>query len=230
MRRRRYPSCTTSAEWALLEGLLPTPACETSKGGRPEKHPRHEIVDAIRYVVDTGCKWRALPADFPPWRTVWGFMARWAAAGIIGQIRGHLAGRIRHDMGKGPGAVATVTDSQSVKTAETVSKVTRGYDAGKEINGRKRHLVVDTRGLPLMVMATPADLHDAAAAKEVLFPLRLTHPGITIVRADSAYAGKLVDRAKQHLNLTIKPVSRPKTPPASSCCPAAGSSRGRSCG
>jgi transposase len=71
MRRRRYPSDTTNAEWALIEPLLPTPACETSKGGRPEKHPRREIVDAIRYVVDTGCKWRrALPADFPPWRTV----------------------------------------------------------------------------------------------------------------------------------------------------------------
>lgn len=76
MRQSRYPSDTTSAEWALIEPLLPEPACETSRGGRPQKHPRREIVDAIRYVVDTGCKWRALPADFPPWRTVWGFMAR----------------------------------------------------------------------------------------------------------------------------------------------------------
>ncbi len=66
MRKRRYPSDTTNAEWALIEPLLPTPACETLAGGRPEKHPRREIVDAIRYVVDTGCKWRALPADFPP--------------------------------------------------------------------------------------------------------------------------------------------------------------------
>ncbi|MEU3902077.1 IS5 family transposase [Streptomyces sp. NPDC045251] len=210
MRSRRYPSDTTNAEWTLIEPLLPTPACETSAGGRPEKHPRREIVDAIRYVVDTGCKWRALPADFPPWRTVWGFMARWAACGVIGQIRDHLSGRIRRDLGKGPRAVATVIDSQSVKAAETISKATRGYDAGKKINGRKRHLVVDTRGLPLLVMVTPADLHDSAAAKEVLFRLRLMHPEITIVWADSAYAGKLVDWAKQHLNLTIKPVSRPK--------------------
>lgn len=66
MRRRRYPSDTTDAEWALLEPLLPVPACETATGGRPEKHHRREIVDAIRYVVDTGCKWRALPADYPP--------------------------------------------------------------------------------------------------------------------------------------------------------------------
>ncbi|MEU6016681.1 IS5 family transposase [Streptomyces sp. NPDC047515] len=210
MRQRRYPSDMTGAEWALIEPLLPEPACETRAGGRPEKHPRREIVDAIRYVVDTGCKWRALPADFPPWRTVWGFMARWAACGVIGQIRDHLSGRIRREMGKGPRAVATDIDSQSVKAAETVGKDSRGYDAGKKINGRKRHLVVDTRGLPLLVLVTPASLTDRDAAKELLFRLRLMHPEITIVWADSAYAGKLVTWAKKYLNLTIKTVSRPK--------------------
>lgn len=201
------PAIGTKLRWnapKLIEPLLPVPACETLAGGRPEKHPRREIVDAIRYVVDTGCKWRSLPADFPPWRTVWGFMARWAAAGIVGHIRDDLAGRIRRTMGKGPRAVATVIDSQSVKAAETVSRATRGYDAGKEINGRKRHLVVDTRGLPLMVMVTPASLSDRDAAKEILFRLRLTHPEITLVWADSAYAGKLVTWAKRRLNLTVK--------------------------
>jgi hypothetical protein len=82
-------------------------------------------------------------------------MARWATAGVIGQIRDHLSGRIRREIGTGPRAVATVIDSQSVKAAETVSKATHGYDAGKKTNGRKRHLVVDPRGLPLMVMVTP---------------------------------------------------------------------------
>jgi transposase len=171
-------------------------------------------------------KWRALPVDFPPWRTVWGFMARWAASDVVGQIRDQLSRRIRRELGKGPRAVATVIDSQSVKAADTVSKATRGYDAGKKSNGRKRHLVVDTRGLPLLVMVTPADLHDSQAAKEVLFRLRLMHPEITIVWADSAYAGKLVDWAKKHLNLTTSRSAAPRTPPASSYCPAAGSSRG----
>ncbi|MEU4356232.1 transposase [Streptomyces virginiae] len=154
--------------------------------------------------MDTGCKWRALPADFPLWRTVWGFMARWAAAGIIGQIRDQPAGRIGRDMGKGPRPPSSGHRGRfpEVKAAETISKATRGYDAGKKNNGRKRHLVVDTRGLPLMVMVSPADLHDAAAAKKVLFRLRLMYPEITIVWADSAYAGKLVDWAEQHLNLT----------------------------
>ncbi|MFM9499492.1 IS5 family transposase [Streptomyces galilaeus] len=210
MRHRRYPSDTTDAEWALLEPLLPTPAWQTETGGAPEKHPRREIVDAIRYVVDTGCKWRALPSDYPPWRTVWGFMARWTAAGVVGQIRDDLRGRIRRDLGKGPRAVATVIDSQSVKAAETVGKDSRGYDAAKRINGRKRHIVVDTRGLPLLVMVTPADMTDRDAAKEVLFRLRLMHPEITIVWADSAYAGQLVTWAKKYLRLTIKTVSRPK--------------------
>lgn len=91
-------------------------------------------------------------------------------------------------------------------------------------NGRKRHLVVDTKGLPLFIMVTPADMTDRNAAKEVLFRLRLMHPEITIVWADSAYAGQLVTWAKTYLNLTIKTVSRPRTPPASSSCPAAGSS------
>ncbi|BFO17043.1 hypothetical protein SHKM778_34310 [Streptomyces sp. KM77-8] len=120
------------------------------------------------------------------------------------------AGRIRREMGTGPRAVTIVIDSQSVKAAETVGKDSRGYDAGKKINGRKRHMVVDTRGLPLLVMVTPASLTDRDAAREVLFRLRLMHPEITIVWADSAYAGKLVDRARKHLNLTLKTVNHPK--------------------
>lgn len=229
-RRRCYPSDTWGDEWALIEPLLPTPARETRTGGRPEKHPRRELVDAIRYVVDTGCKWRALPKDFPPWRTCYGFMARWAAAGVVGQIRDHLRKRVRRDMGRAPGAVATVIDSQSVKAAETVGRDSRGYDGAKKINGRKRHMVVDTKGLPLFVMVTPADMTDRDAAKEVLFRLRLMHPEITIVWADSGYAGQLVTWAKKYLNLTLKTVSRPRTPRDSSCCPGAGSSRGRSPG
>lgn len=212
-RRRRYPSDTTAAEWALIEPLLPVPACQTRKGGRPEKHHRRDIVDGIRYLVDNGIKWRAMPSDFPPWRTIYGYFARWAAAGVLGVIRDQLRRRIRLASGKTPNAVATVVDSQSVKAAETVAKDSRGYDAGKKINGRKRHLVVDTRGTPLLVLVTSADVTDRDAGKEVLFRLRLMHPEITVVWADSAYSGQLVDWAKKYLNLTINVVVRPPGQP-----------------
>ncbi|MFG2463334.1 IS5 family transposase [Streptomyces sp. NPDC048523] len=208
MRRRRYPSDMTDAEWALIEALLPPAACEIGRG-RPEKHPRREIIDGIRYLVDNGIKWRAMPSDFPPWRTIYGFARRWAAAGVISLIRDQLRRRVRLSSGKTPQAAAVIVDSQSVKASETVSRDSRGYDAGKKINGRKRHIVVDTRGLVLLVMVTPADVTDRNAAKEAFFRLHLMHPEIAIVWADSAYAGGLVDWAKERLDIEIKTVRRP---------------------
>jgi hypothetical protein len=151
-------------------------------------------------------------------------MARWAATGVVGQVRDQLRKRVRREMGPAPGAVATVIDSQLIKTAETVSKDSRGYDVGKKNNGRKRHRVVDTKGLPLFVMVTPADVTDRNAAKEVLFRLRLMHPEIIIVRADSASAGQLVTWAKTYLSLTIKTVSSPKDASGFVVLPGAGSS------
>jgi len=209
-RSRRYPSDTTIAEWVLLEPLLPVPACQTRKGGHPEKHPRREIVDAIRYIVDNGAKWRALPADFPPWETVYGFFWRWTRAGVVAQIRDQLRRRIRTNLSRCPDPVTLIMDSQSVKAAETVSRATRGYDAAKKINGRKRHIAVDTKGLPVMIMVTPANMTDRDAARELLFRLRVTQPQITQVWADSAYAGQLVTWADTRLRITLRTVSRPK--------------------
>lgn len=208
MRQRRYPSDTSIGEGALLEPLLPTSACQLATGGHPETHPRRAIVDAIRYVVDTGCKWRALPADFPPFQTVFGFFSRWRAAGIFNLIRDQLRRHVRRTMGASPHPVAAVIDSQSVKVAATVPRSTSGYDAGKKIPGRKRHIVCDMKGLLLFVMVTPASTHDAVVAKEILLRLRLMHPQLAVVWADSIYGGTLVDWAKSFLNLTLKTVSR----------------------
>ncbi|MEU7650307.1 IS5 family transposase [Streptomyces huasconensis] len=113
-------------------------------------------------------------------------------------------------MGTSPHGVATVIDSQSIKAAETVGRGTSGYDPGKRITGRKRHVVVDLTGLPLLVGVTPADVHDSQAARTMLTRLRHAHPEITIVRADRAYAGTLVGWASATLNPTVKTVSRPK--------------------
>ncbi|WP_437096390.1 transposase [Streptomyces sp. enrichment culture] len=115
MRRRRHPSDTTAAGWALIEPLLPVPACRTEAGGRPEAHPRRGVVDAIRYAVDTGRTWRALPRDFPPWSTVCEFFARRTADGTVGVLRDQLRRTVRTGAGKTPQAVAVIFDSQSTK-------------------------------------------------------------------------------------------------------------------
>ena len=209
-RASRYPSDTTDAEWALIEPLLPTPACQTERGGHPDKWPRREIVDGIRYLVDNGIKWRAMPSDYPPWRTIYGFARRWAAAGGIGVIRDQLCRRIRLAAGKTPNTASVIVDSQSIKASEAVSKATRGWDGGKLINGRKRHLICDHRSLMLLVMVTPADAQDSLVARELLLRLAFLHPEIAIVWADSAYAkNQLIPWAKKYLDITVKTVRRP---------------------
>lgn len=125
VRRRCYPSDTTIAEWALIEPLLPVPACQTKTGGHPEKWPRRQIVNAIRYVVDKGTKWRALPAEFPPWQTVYGIFWWWNRAGVVAFIRDQLRRRIHTGKGRCPFPVTLIVDSQSVKAASTVGKDSR---------------------------------------------------------------------------------------------------------
>ncbi|MEU6957037.1 IS5 family transposase [Streptomyces sp. NPDC045714] len=208
-RWRRYPSDTSVAEWALIEPLLPRPACRTKLGGRPEKWPRRDIVDAIRHLVDNGVKWRALPADYPPWQTVYYHFAAWHRRGVIGLLRDQLRRQIRTGQGRCPWPVTLIVDSQSVKGAETVSEATRGFDAGKKVNGRKRHIAVDTLGLPVMITVTPADTTDRDAARELLWRLRVMQPQITQVWADSAYGGQLVNWSGSFLDMSLKTVSRP---------------------
>jgi transposase len=130
-RPRRYPSDTTDAEWALLEPLLPAPASVHGRGGRPEAHHRRDIVDAIRYVTHNGCVWRALPCDFPPWRTVYGFYWRWNASGATSTLHDQLRTQVRLVAGPHPIPSAAIIDSQSVRAADTVPKQSRGYDAAK---------------------------------------------------------------------------------------------------
>jgi transposase len=207
-RVRRYPSDATDAEWALIEPLLPVPACQTPLGPRPEKHPRRDIVDAIRYVTDNGVKWRALPADFPPWKTVNGFFVRWQATGAVEHIRDSLRERIRVRAGRTSRPSAAAIDSQTVRAADTVAAATRGYDGAKKINGRKRHIAVDTMGLLLVVMVTAANMQDRPTAQLLLTKLRSVHAGIRTIWADGGYNGTLIDWAKTTLNFTVEIVKK----------------------
>jgi transposase len=203
-RSRRYPSDSTDAEWALLKPLLPPPACTQPTGGRPETHPRRQLVDAIRYLVHNGCVWRALPTDFPPWPTVYGHFARWAADGTLGRVHDTLRQQVRQAHGRQPTPSAAIIDSQSVRAAETVPKPSRGYDAANKINGRKRHIAVDTLGLLLVVLVTAASVQDRDAARTLLWRLRVGLRRIRLRWGDAAYQGRLVGWAAATLGLRCR--------------------------
>jgi transposase len=198
----------TDAQWAVIDPLLPDPAWLGARGGRRESHCRRQIVDAIFYVVDNGIKWRALPADFPPWSTVYNYFAAWEKAGISAAVLDGLRDRVRLAEGRFAAPSAAVIDSASVKAAETVGAASRGYDAGKKINGRKRHVAVDTRGLLLCVLVTAASVQDRDGAKPLLERLCGSFRRIGLIWADGGYAGKLLDWAHQKFNITLQIVKR----------------------
>ncbi|HEY3608682.1 MAG TPA: IS5 family transposase [Pseudonocardiaceae bacterium] len=207
-RTRRYPSDTTDAQWALLDPLLPDPAWLTGRGGRPETHCRRQIVDAIFYLVDNGITWRALPADFPPWSTVYNYFAAWELVGVTQQVLDELRDRVRLREGRSAEPTAGIIDSQSLRAAETVPMTSRGYDAGKKVNGRKRHIAVDTLGLLLCVLVTAASVQDRDGARPLLEQLPASCRRIRLVWADGGYAGKLVDWALTTIKITIAIVKR----------------------
>jgi transposase len=196
-------------EWQVIKPLMPWPAWLHGNGGRPEKYCRRLIVDAIRYVVDNGCKWRNLPADFlVPWRTVHAIFTRWWQDGDLYALHNDLREQVRIADGREPEPSAGIIDSQSLRAAETVAASSRGYDAAKKVQGRKRHVIVDTLGLLLVVIVTAAGVQDRDGAKPALERLRDWYERIALVWADSAYGGKLVTWAKRHVRLTLEIVKR----------------------
>ncbi|MGW7201815.1 IS5 family transposase [Streptomyces chryseus] len=198
----------SDAERLVIEPLLPLAAWRWGWGGRPEKYCRRKIVDAIRYVVDNGCKWRALPVDFPPYQTVYAFFVRWERAQYIDDLHDTLRDRLRRHAGRDTEPSAAVIDSQSVRAAETVALDSRGWDAGKKVNGRKRHIAVDTLGLLLVVLVTMASVQDRDGARPLTSRLRRLHHRITLVWADGGYAGKLVTWAQERWSLNLDIVKR----------------------
>ena len=154
-----YPSSSiTDAQWRVLEPLLPAPGNTGGRGGCPEKHPRRLMLDAIFYVVRGGIPWRQLSKDFPPYRSVYGFFRRWVRSVAWHQVHDALRDLVRVSEGRDPRPTAAVIDSASVRGADTVPGRSRGYDAGKRVNGRRRHIAVDTGGLLLAVVVTMAGI------------------------------------------------------------------------
>jgi transposase len=208
-RGRRYPSDMTDREWGICEPLLPAPAWLAGRGGRPSRYCMRDIVDGIRYLTHNGPVWRALPADFPPAGTVYWRAAKWQADGSTQMMHDQLRERVRQLAGRTAAPTAAVIDSQSVRAAEEVARSSRGYDAGKKVQGRKRHIAVDTIGLLLTVLVTAASVQDRDAAKPLLWNLRKAFPAVRLAWADGGYAGKLVTWAKTALKLTVEIVRRP---------------------
>jgi putative transposase len=181
METHRYDTDLTDDQFALIEPFLPRP----KDTGRPPADLRR-VLNAILYLVRTGCQWRMLPKDFPPWSTVHTWYRCWRRDGTWGRINEALREEVRRRAGRHPSPKASAVDSQSVKTAGQGGA--RGYDAGKKVGGRKRHLWVDSMGLLLAVLVTAADAHDARAACALLH-LRLWDdlPRLKVVYADTAY-------------------------------------------
>lgn len=204
-----YPSSSlTDAQWAVLEPLLPPGGNTAGRGGRPEKHPRRVVLDAIFYLVRGGIAWRQMPGDFPPAMTIYGIFRRWAHAGVWQRVHDALRDLVRLRARRHPLPTAAIIDSQTVRGADTVPSTSAGYDGGKKTKGRKRHIATDTLGLLLAVVVTGAQIQDRDGAHRLLAALRARFSTITHVWADAGYAGRLLRWATQVLTLTVDVVKR----------------------
>ena len=181
MRTQPYPSDLTDAQWSLIKPFIPV-----YPGGRPRKTSMRDVVDAIFYLVRTGCQWRYLPKDFPPKSTVWGYFNEWRHNGTLDALHDALRDRVRKQEQPGRPRRTASIDSQSVDTSS--GGEARGRDNAKNVNGRKRHIVVDSQGLLLAVLVTAGDVDDGAAAAAVLKQLADQPLGkLRLVYADSKY-------------------------------------------
>jgi putative transposase len=206
MDRKRYPSDLTDAQWAILEPWIPPPR----PGGRPRKTDMREVVNAIFYFTREGCRWRALPHDFPPWKTVYNYFEAWKRDGTWDQFLTALRRRVRLAAGRDPEPRVACIDSQSVKTAHGGAEV--GTDGGKRVRGRKRHIAVDTLGLLLAVVVTAANVDDGRAAQEVFAQMPgKDFPRLEVVQADNKYHNHDLNRwlRVHHRPYWIMVVSRP---------------------
>lgn len=207
-----YSSDVTDEQWAALEPLLPVMLCGTPLGGRPEKHWRRTMIDAMFYVVDNGCKWRNLPRDFPGWKTVHAMLARWKKDGTWADVVDRLRARVRAAEGRDPEPSAGVIDSQSVhESAEgVVPAATSGFDSWKKVNGRKRHLMTDTLGLLIAVVVSAASAQDRDGAVALLRrAARRGRRRLARIWADNGYHGDYREWSKRKLGITVDIVERP---------------------